>query len=69
MPTWSSIWADAYSKLKKEAKYTGDKKDFLQKRQKRNKNAEKQKNEKLSGQNALVRRSRNIMDLEVFDDE
>ena len=69
LPTWSSIWADAYSKLKKEAKYTGDKKDFLQKRQKRNKNAEKQKNEKLSGQNATVRRKRKIMDLEVFDDE
>ena len=69
LPTWSSIWADAYSKLKKEAKYTGDKKDFLQKRQKRNKNAEKQKNEKLSGQNASVRRNRKIMDLEVFDDE
>ena len=37
--------------------------------QKRNKNAEKQKNEKLSGQNASVRRNRKIMDLEVFDDE
>ena len=69
MPTWSSIWADACSKLKKEAKYTGDKKDFLQKSQKRNKNAEKQKNEKLSGQNASVRRNRKIMDLAVFDDE
>ena len=41
----------------------------MQKGKKRNKNAEKQKNEKLSGQNASVRRNRKIMDLEVFDDE
>ena len=60
---------DSYSRLKKEAKYTDDKRDFMQKRQQRNKKAGRQKNEKLSGQNALVRRSRNIMDLEVFDDE